>query len=489
MPDNASKKTFAQRVAGSFLYSGVGNAISKVINAGALLYTLKLVTPEDLGLASIVLAILAILSAVTELGLGVALVQAEKPTRDQTDSLFWLSLVVSGGFYLLLFAAAPLVTWFYDEARLTSLLRVQSLTILIFSLYFVSRTRMERDLQFGRLAIVDNLALLFASATMVVLAYKGCGVWAFIIAELAQRTSQGILYQFCRPFVPRLRFNFSEIRNMVGFGLYASGSRLLYNFYINVDYLIVGKVFSGEILGIYTLAYRVVSDPVRALATIVNQVAYPAFARLQSQMDRLRKYFFTVARMSMTLIGNVLLVVVIFFEPILRLLDYHQWMGAVPLVYVFAALGVIRSVAPLVPQLLNAVGRARQNFFYSLACSMLMPIAFLVGSRFGVTGVAVGWLIAYPIVVTILFHFGARAVEMEFFAFLPRIFAGLVVVVPVALIGVGLRLLLLNGIGLPLLSGTVIGVAATLLLALAAGYLRERETIRAVLKKNNEKEE
>jgi O-antigen/teichoic acid export membrane protein len=97
MPDNASKKTFAQRVAGSFLYSGVGNAISKVINAGALLYTLKLVTPEDLGLASIVLAILAILSAVTELGLGVALVQAEKPTRDQTDSLFWLSLVVSGG--------------------------------------------------------------------------------------------------------------------------------------------------------------------------------------------------------------------------------------------------------------------------------------------------------------------------------------------------------------------------------------------------------
>jgi O-antigen/teichoic acid export membrane protein len=482
MSENAPEKSFARRVAGSFIYSGVGNAISKVINAGALLYTLKLVTPEDLGLASIVLAILAIVSSITELSLGVALVQAEKPTREQTDSLFWLSLALSLGVYLLIFAAAPLVTWFYEEERLTALLRVQSLTIVLFSLYFVSRTQMERDLQFGRLAIVDNLALLFSSAAMVALAWYGYGVWAFIIAELVRRTSQGLLYQFCRPFIPRLHFNFSEIHGMVSFGMYASGSRLLYNFYINVDYLIVGKVFSGEILGIYTLAYRIVSDPVRALAAIVNQVAYPAFARLQNQLDRLRKYFFTVARMSMILIGNLLVVMVIFLDPILHLLDYHQWYGAVPLVYLFAALGVIRSVAPLVPQLLNAVGRARQNFFYSLACSILMPIAFLIGCQFGVKGVAAGWLVAYPIVVIILFRFGARAVEMGFFAFLPRVFGGLVVVAPVALFGVGLRLLLLEVANLPTLVGMLIGIVATLLLALTTGYYRERDTIKTVLK-------
>jgi hypothetical protein len=56
------------------------------------------------------------------------------------------------------------------------------------------------------------------------------------------------------------------------------------------------------------------------------------------------------------------------------------------------------------------------------------------------------------------------------------------VVAPVAVCGVGLRLLLFEVAGLPLLAGTLIGVVATLLVALGIGYYRERDTIRAVLR-------
>jgi len=481
MPESKEKKSFARRVAGSFLYVGVGNVVSKVVSAAALIYTLALVTPADLGLASIVLAVIAILSAVTELGLGVALVQAQSPTKKQIDSLFWLSLMVSAGFYLLVFAAAPLVSWFYEETRLTALLRVQGLNLVVFSFFFVSRTMMQRDLQFGRLALIENSSLLLASGSMVFLAWKGYGVWAFVMAEVVNRVVQALACQACRPHLPRLRFRLADIRGMVSFGLYATGSRLLYNFYTNIDYLIVGKVFSGEVLGIYTLAYRIVSDPVRALAAIVNQVAYPAFARLQDQLERLRLYFFTVARISMTLIGTLFMILVVYLDQVLLLFDYHEWMNAVPLVYVFAFLGLIRSVAPLVPQLLNAVGRARLNFFYSLSCSVLMPIAFLVGSAFSITGVAVAWLVAYPIVVMILFYFGSRALQMWLPGFVIKSMAGLTVVVPVALCGLGLRLLFQNVLGAGTAVVVTAGITGTLLLGLAVAYLRERATIKRVL--------
>jgi O-antigen/teichoic acid export membrane protein len=480
MPDARPKKSFARRVASSFLYMGVGNVISKIVGAVALFYTLSLVTPADLGLASLVLAVIAILSAVTELGLGVALVQAQNPTRNQIDSLFWLSLMVSTGFYALVFVAAPLVSWFYEDGRLTALLQVQGLNLVVFSLFLVSRTMMQRDLQFGRLSLIENTALLLASASMVLLAWRGYGVWAFVLAEVVNRSVQALACQACRPYVPRLRFRLDDIRKMVGFGLYATGSRLLYNFYTNIDYLIVGKVFSGEVLGIYTLAYRIVSDPVRALAVIVNRVAYPAFARLQDDIERLRRYFFTVARISMTLIGTLFMILVVYLDQLLLVFDYHQWMKAVPLVYVFAFLGLIRSVAPLVPQLLNAVGRARLNFIYALSCSVLMPIAFLVGSAFSITGVAVAWLVAYPIVVTILFHFGSRAVMMGLVGFVARTMAGLRIVVPVALCALGLRLLLLNVLAASGPVVVVVGISTTLLLGLGVAYLRERETIRRV---------
>ena len=49
---------------------------------------------------------------------------------------------------------------------------------------------------------------------------------------------------------------------------------------------VVGKVFGPAAVGIYTVAFRIVADPVKTLASVVNQVAYPAFAKLQDEPER-----------------------------------------------------------------------------------------------------------------------------------------------------------------------------------------------------------
>jgi O-antigen/teichoic acid export membrane protein len=273
--------------------------------------------------------------------------------------------------------------------------------------------------------------------------------------------------------------HWATIRSMMGFGTYASGSRILYNLYINADYLIVGKVFSGEVLGIYTFAYKVISDPARALATIVNRVAYPAFARLQDDRARLERYFFAVARASLSLIGVLLVVVAVYIDETLILFDYQQWRPAVPLIRTFAVVGLMQAVAPIVPQMLNAVGRARNNFWYSVATAVVMPAAFLIGSRYGVSGVAAGWAIAYPLVVLVLFQYGARVFDMGLVRFTVRLLAGLLVVVPTACFAL-LAQWLLQRFWLGEGPAVLLGALATLLLGGGLAYLRERETLRRI---------
>ena len=472
MPD----ASFSSRVVRSFLYSGIGNTVSRLLNVVALLVVLKLITPGAFGVASIVLALFAIVQSVTELGLGVALVQAQEITRREIDSLFWLSLFVSAGIYVLILLGAPLVAWFYDEPQLTALVQVQGLAVPLFAFYFVPKNLLVKDLAFGKLAIIENVSLLASAVAMVVVAYLGYGAWAIIVGELGQRAGQMVLCQAVRPYRPAWRFNFHEIKPRVTFGLYATGSRLLYNFYVNADYLIVGKAFGPEAVGLYTFAYRVVSDTVRTLAGSVNQVAYPAFARLQDQAERLRRYFFAIARASMTLIGLVLVVVALYIGDILELGGYEQWLGAVPLIYVFALVGVIRTVSPLVPQLLNAVGEARLNFFYSLSNAIFMPAAFIIGAQFGLMGVAWSWMAAYPVVVLLLFYFGARSLKISLAAFLGRLSSGLVALVPIAALGLIFRWALLRFTDTALLV-TVAGILLTVAAGLGIAYLRERETL------------
>lgn len=472
-----SEQSFAGQVIQSLLYSGLGKTISKVLNVVALLVVLKWISTSAFGIASIVLAIFSILKAVTELGLGVAIVQAKDITQEEIDSLFWLSLGASGTLYLLLAAAAPLVGWFYGEPQLTELLQVYGLSLVVFSFYFVPKNLLTKELSFGRIVFAENASLLGSSLVMVALAYYGFGAWSIILGELGNRVGRLGLFNVFRPYWPRLAFNWTKVQPRVSFGLYATGSRLLYNFYINADYLLVGRIFGPEAVGIYTMAYRIISDPVKTLAFTINDVAYPAFAKLQDELDRLRTYFFTIARANLSLIGLVLVVIAVHIEELLVVGGYEKYFDAIPLVYIFSLVGVFRAVAALVPQLLNAVGQARLNFFYAILSSILMPIAFFIGGQFSLNGVAWAWVAAYPLVVGVLFYFSARVLRMSFLSVLGKVAPGGVVLLPT--LGAGLALQFFTDAYLPNMPiwALGIGVALTLAVGLALIILREREAI------------
>ncbi len=476
--DDAS---FSWQVIRSLLYSGLGTTVSKVLNVVALLVVLKLISASAFGVASIVLAIFSILRAITELGLGVAIVQAKDITREEIDSLFWLSLVVSGSIFLLLAAAAPLVAWFYEEPQLTGLLQVYGLSVVVFSLYFVPKNLLTKEMAFGRIVFAENTALLSSSLVMVALAYFDFGAWAIIIGELGNRVGQLFLFHYFWPYWPGWAFNWPAIKPRVSFGLYATGSRLISNFNNNVDYLIVGKAFGPEAVGIYAIAYRIISDPVRTLASTINDVAYPAFSKLQDQLERLRTYFYTIARASLSLIGLVLVIVAVYIGDLLVIGGYEKYLDAVPLVHVFAFIGVVRCVTPIVPQLLNAMGQARLNFYYQVASAVLLPAAFMIGAQFSLMGVAWSWVVAYPLLALLLFYFGARLLDTSLLYTLRRIAPGGLLLIPVLGVGLGVKLATDTYLaGVPIVA-LAIGVVVTLSAGLGLAYLSEQETI-AVLR-------
>ncbi|HKL89467.1 MAG TPA: lipopolysaccharide biosynthesis protein [Salinibacter sp.] len=478
---DANDASFSWQVIRSFLYSGLGTTASKVLNVVALLVVLKLISASAFGVASIVLAIFSILRAITELGLGVAIVQAKEITREEIDSLFWLSLVVSATIFLLLAAGAPIVAWFYEEPQLTGLLQVYGISVVVFSLYFVPKNLLTKEMSFGRIVFAENASLLASALVMVALAYYGFGAWSIIVGELGNRVGRLFLFHYFRPYWPGWAFNWSAIKPRVSFGLYATGSRLISNFNNNIDYLIVGKAFGPEAVGIYAIAYRIISDPVRTLASTINDVAYPAFSKLQDQLERLQTYFFTIARANLLLIGLVLVVVAVFIDDLLVIGGYEKYLDAVPLIHVFALIGVVRCVTPLVPQLLNAMGQARLNFYYQLASAALLPALFVAGAQFSLMGVAWSWVVGYPLLALLLFFYGARVLETSLPAVLQRIVPGGLLLVPVLGVGIGVKVAADTYLsGMPIV-GLVLGVLVTLGVGLGLAYISERETI-AVLR-------
>jgi hypothetical protein len=87
---------------------------------------------------------------------------------------------------------------------------------------------------------------------------------------------------------------------------------------------------------------------------------------------------------------------------------------------------VSRSISPLVPSVLNTIGYSKKVMRNTARLTFLMPAAFFIGSRWGMTGVAMAWLLVHPIGQVFQFRLLSQAIGLRFRAYLKAIGPALV---------------------------------------------------------------
>jgi O-antigen/teichoic acid export membrane protein len=177
----------------------------------------------------------------------------------------------------------------------------------------------------------------------------------------------------------------------------------LWFIYSNSDFAIVGAVLGVGALGYYALAFQLISLPVQKLTGNVNQAVYPVFCRLQQDRPRLRDWFLRLS-VLLGLAGMPVLVGMALVAPdAFALVLGERWLEAVVPFQMLAVVGVVMLYSHALPPLFNALGRPDVNLRYTAVCTLLFPLAFLVGGKLGgLVGVCLAWLILYPVLVALL---------------------------------------------------------------------------------------
>lgn len=403
-PGDNEPGDLARHVSLSMVWVALGTLVSKLVRIAALFVVLGLITKAELGVAQIALTVFVILQSVTEMGLGSALVRSKTIDEEDLRALFWVSVATSLALYVVVFGLSYGLAAWYDQPLLAPLIQVQGLGVVFFSLYVVPKSLLVRGLRMGRVTFAENLAGGLSAVVMMTLAATGLGIWSIILGEVSARFIEMLIYQASRPYLPRFVWAPRRIRGLISFGLYNTGQRFLGRFYTEADYLVIGKMFSDSLMGLYAFAFRTVDDVVKTLIYMINQVAYPTFAKLQDRPEELRVFLFGIARGTGLLIGTVLAFIFAFIEPLLTAIGYDQWLPAVPLVRLFCCIGLLRGILPLLSSVINAFGEARYMLIYALTLSAVLPIAFIVGGLIAFEGVAAAWLVIYPPVTLLLFR-------------------------------------------------------------------------------------
>jgi O-antigen/teichoic acid export membrane protein len=476
-PLRPSEKRMAANVNRGLAWVGVASSLVGVYDFLALLIILNnWVSPDDYGIATLAVWIYPILDQATDLGLSAAVIQRDDHDRDKISTVFWINLTIAVLLFAALSAIAPLVGAAYGHAIIGYMMIAYGSKLVWQNVYFIPAALMKRELRFKELSIIRVLANTAEFAGKVGFAWAGFGIWCFVLGPLCRVLVTGIGCQICHPWRPRFVLRVRAAREYIRFGLKSSGSQILFYFYTNVDYPIVGAFFGPTALGLYRAAYEIVLEPVRVISNVVVDVAFPAFARLRHSRAQLIAQLVSFTRLNLITVMTFSAIVFVTAPEIIGVF-FPKYAGAEDGARILCGVAVLRSVGFVIPPLLDGTGYPHRTFNYMLSAAIVLPVAFLLGAVLlgpstSFLSVAVAWAAGYPIAFGVLIWLAVQTLDWTPWAFLRAVAGVAGCVFGAMLLGMGVRYALAHLVPDWALLGIVAGVIAVvtgLLLAYTQG--------------------
>lgn len=413
----------------------IGNiAASNFLRLGSNLILTRLLFPEAFGMMALVQIFITGLAMFSDLGTHAAIIQNSRSNEPAFLNTAW-TLQVIRGFVLwgLACAIALPVATFYEEPMLAALLPVAGLTALIAGFTPTRVPTANRDLQLGRITLIDLIAQAVGIVAMVILAWALQSVWALVFGSLIGAVFKQILLMTALPgHRNRLQIDRSCLKELVNFGKWIFLSTMAGFLVNNADRAILGKFITLEMLGIYSIGYLMASLPLKLGRPLADKIIFPLYKQRPpwESAENQRKIF----RVRWLLTGALMavsLVLAISGDALIRFLYDPRYALAGPILVLMVISQMPVMIASSYGKILLAAGDSRRYMMRITSIALVQTIFLVIFiPSFGIIGAimapAVGAIVTYPVLVTAVHRYkGWDARHDLFYAVLAMMVAGL----------------------------------------------------------------
>ena len=277
--------SFAHALKWSFL----SELASKLIQPIVFVVLARLLTPEDFGVMSAALMVMAFSQIFWEAGMGKALIQRQTDIQDAANVAFWvnisLAVIIIGLLYI---AASPIALTFFQDARVTAVIQIMTLQVFLGALGSVQTALLQKELGFKKLFWVRFATVSLPGLASIPLAWQGMGYWALVAGTLVGQAAQVIMLWRMSAWRPNWSFPVPVAREMGRFGAWVGLSGLLIWFYLWMDALVVGMYLGSHDLGLYRTGNQFSAMVFAFLFVPITPVLYSHLARMNGDRDRIR---------------------------------------------------------------------------------------------------------------------------------------------------------------------------------------------------------
>ncbi len=394
-PETAQDDSQSLRVAavGGSMWSAAYRWSARLVSFLTFAVLGRLLDPSEFGVVAIASAVAGYLSILTDFGLHRFVVHMEEMDERQRSTVLWLATGLGVAVGLLQVAAAPAVAGWLHEPSVTLVLQVMAISYPLSALYGVMSGFQKRRLRFRLLAVRGMVAVVVSAGVAIVLAVLGFGVWALVGQVVSYSAVSLLVLWVDDPWVPRLLWSRETFGRAVRYGRPALGAAFMNSVGSQSDTLVIGHRLGTEALGYYSVATRLVQVVLDTMVSIVLTVAFPVLARARDDRVLLAAAYRRAVTQSVLLSAPAIAVVVGLMPDLIDLLFGPKWTAVAGVASLLAISRVLLVPAWFDSALLYAVGRVRIEMWLSVLGAVTVLLAAVLGSSWGLTGVAIGMLV------------------------------------------------------------------------------------------------
>lgn len=378
--------------------SGTWNAGGKFVQllSSLLITTIlaKLLSPDDFGLIGIATVYIGLITEVTTIGFGSAIIPELKTSQIQLSSLFWLNFATNTFAFLLIFFISSFLAAFNNVQTLEPLLQLVSIKILLSTLHRMHRKLLEKELQFKSLAKIDIAAAIISGLSGITMAFTGFGVFSLAGQALTLEIVYIIFTRIYCKWIPGFHFSLPEIRPIIKFALQMKGSRIVQYFSRNIDFILLSKLLDVTSFGLYSFAYRIMYFPVKQISYVFIEILFPAFSKIQDTPVKIREGYLRSLHFLALITAPLMTAIALFATPIISMLWGEKWIGLSGVLPIFAFIGLVQSLDFIANAVFPALKRADILLRVLFIRTLLVVIALFSGARYGLQGIAAAILVA-----------------------------------------------------------------------------------------------
>lgn len=255
----------------------VGYGISQVIRLGGNLVLTRLLMPEMFGMMAIVQVFIMGLGLFSDIGVGPSLIQNSRRSDPHFYNTAWTIQSVRGVLlWLGSFIVAAPVAAFYENQQLQMLIPVVGSTAFIMGFQSTALYLLNRQLEIRKLIMLELTAQLIGITVMIVWAFLDRSIWSLIAGSIFSTLVKTFLSHFMLPgHVNKFLWDKAASKELFSFGKWIFVSTAAMYLAGQADRMILGKLLSFSLLGVYTIALTLAALPKQIIARLSQSIIFP----------------------------------------------------------------------------------------------------------------------------------------------------------------------------------------------------------------------